>query len=57
MLERGRVLENKIDMSVCVTPEIEPRGIFAALGFAKAWNPARRSTNKILAELRSGNSI
>jgi hypothetical protein len=44
------------EFRVYVTSEKERRGIFAALGFAKDWNPARRSTNEIMAELRSGES-
>ena len=44
------------ELRVYVTPEKEPRGIFAALGFAKDWNPDRRSTNAIIADLRSGES-
>jgi bifunctional DNA-binding transcriptional regulator/antitoxin component of YhaV-PrlF toxin-antitoxin module len=44
------------EFRVYVTPGKEPRGIFAALGFAKGWNPTRRSTNAIMAELRAGES-
>jgi bifunctional DNA-binding transcriptional regulator/antitoxin component of YhaV-PrlF toxin-antitoxin module len=42
------------EFRVYVTSGKEPRGIFAALGFAKDWNPTRRSTNEIMAELRAG---
>jgi bifunctional DNA-binding transcriptional regulator/antitoxin component of YhaV-PrlF toxin-antitoxin module len=42
------------EFRVYVTAEKEPRGIYAALGFAKAWNPTQRSTNEIMAELRAG---
>ncbi len=48
---------SKQEFRVYVTSEKEPKGIFAALGFAKAWNPARRSTNEIMAELRAGENV
>jgi bifunctional DNA-binding transcriptional regulator/antitoxin component of YhaV-PrlF toxin-antitoxin module len=42
------------EFRVYVTPAKAPQGIFAALGFAKAWNPSNRSTAEIMKELRSG---
>jgi len=44
------------EFRVYVTPEKEPQGIFAALGFAKDWNPTRRTTNGIMSDLRAGES-
>ncbi|MEI6073801.1 MAG: sporulation regulator [Verrucomicrobiae bacterium] len=45
------------EFRVYVTSEKEPEGIFAARGFANASNPARRSRNEIMAELRAGESV